>query len=456
MARALARVFLAILFGAATLPAAAEGQTLPADAPAGATFLESVSVPAGTKTLINSKTTFSPDTSYTLIVGGSATYTQDLGDKPPAGVSPESFSEDALYCFQAPPKVGCPGGKSPPTEGPGLVVSDSVTSRLDQLAGNLNGISYHENHIYAASFTGHNSKLGFSDRQASDTQVKHAGGWTVDVYENGGGGCSKTRAVGSAAAINDVRVTKCSQACQVHRDGTPPAAWIPMEKDMVLKQGDDISCDPDGGAELSFADNSTVKINPVTMLKIAGFFTEGGVVRTEILLKMGEVAAQVNKSEATKSDFRIVGPTDVSSVRGTKFRMFVDPGSGATLVSTQEGVVSVDPVRAGLPTRQVTAGKEVFVTKTAITKVASTGKAGARGGVNLLKAVDLLTAKLARSACSFTTPHLNAFSTRPAKGGWRITVKTTGKVKGTSSWLVVRGKVRPSGALAKRIATGCR
>ena len=36
-------------------------------------------------------------------------------------------------------------------------------------------------------------------------------------------------------------------------------------------------------------------------LQIASFFTEGGVVRTEILLKMGKVAAKVNKSEATKS-----------------------------------------------------------------------------------------------------------------------------------------------------------
>jgi hypothetical protein len=453
MARA--RVLLAILIGAAALPAAAQGQALPADAPDGATFLESVSVPAGTKTLISTKTTFRPDTSYTLVVGGHATYPQDLGDKPPPGATPETFSEDALYCFEA-SKAGCPGGKAPPTDGPGLAVSDPVTSRLDQLAGNLHGIAYHENHIYAASFTGHSSKLGFADVQSRSTQVKYLGGWTVDVYENGGGGCSKTRAVAGAAAINDVRVSKCSDACQVHRAGTPPAAWIPMEKDMVLKQGDDISCDPDGGAEIQFADNSTVKINPVTMLQIAGFFTEGGVVRTEILLKMGEVAAQVNKSEATKSDFRIVGPTDVSSVRGTRFRMFVDPGSGATLVSTQEGVVSVDPVGAGLPTREVTAGREVFVTATAITKVAPTGKAGARGGVNLLKAVDLLTAALARSSCSFSTPHLNAFSTRPATGGWRITVKTVGGVKGTSRWLVVRGKVRPSGTLARRIAKGCR
>ena len=60
-------------------------------------------------------------------------------------------------------------------------------------------------------------------------------------------------------------------------------------------------------------------------------------MRTEILLKMGEIAAQVNTSEATKSDFRIKNPTGTTSVRGTKFSVSYDPGSRTSLVSVTEG-----------------------------------------------------------------------------------------------------------------------
>ena len=122
-------------------------------------------------------------------------------------------------------------------------------------------------------------------------------------------------------AINELRCVSVSaedpQSAMYHREGAPDDEWLPLTKGTVLKQGDEISFDPDGAATLAFADNSTVVVRNTTQLKIASFFTEGGVVRTEILLKMGEVAAKVNKSEATKSDFAPPkSPTGTSSVRG--------------------------------------------------------------------------------------------------------------------------------------------
>lgn len=122
------------------------------------------------------------------------------------------------------------------------------------------------------------------------------------------------------AAINEVRVVAVQPDVQCHKAGTPEDDWVTVEKDTVLKQGDEISCDPDGACTLQFADTSTVVVKNTSQLKIASFFTEGGVVRTEILLKMGEVAAKVNKSEATRSDFRIKSPTGTASVRGTELK----------------------------------------------------------------------------------------------------------------------------------------
>ncbi len=174
---------------------------------------------------------------------------------------------------------------------------------------------------------------------------------------------------------------------------------------------------------LAFADNSTVVLRNTTQLKIASFFTEGGVVRTEILLKMGEVAAKVNKSEATKSDFRIKDPTATASVRGTSFTVFYDPVARDSVVSVRTGVVDVDPARAGLPTVSVPAGKGVEVTRTTIGKIVPAGQAGVpAGAVSRSKARQLVLAQVARNdeRCRI---EVTSFGLRPAGKGWKVSVR---------------------------------
>ena len=270
-----------------------------------------------------------------------------------------------------------------------------------------------------------------------------------------GGTVSPARA--HTSAINEVRVTKVTGGVEYHKAGAPDNVWCVAEVDSVLKQGDEVSCDPDGEVTLQFADNSTVVVRNTSQLKIASFFTEGGVVRTEILLKMGEVAAKVNKSEATKSDFRFKWPTATASVRDTAFSVFYDPGSKAGLETTTEGRVKVDPTKRGLETVIVPAGKQVEVTPNAISDIAKIGKAGARGGVNRIKARDKVLDVIAKGddPCGVTTPRTKAYSITPAPKGWKVTVKLIGTNAGSSKWKVIRGKVRPTNALARKLKKGC-
>lgn len=156
---------------------------------------------------------------------------------------------------------------------------------------------------------------------------------------------------------NEVRVVAVQPEVSAHKAGTPENTWIPVTKDMVLQEGDEISCDPDGAATLQFADMSTVVVKNTTQLKIASFFTEGGVVKTEILLKMGEVAAKVHKSEATKSDFRIQSPGDGGSVRGTTFSFSYDPQTKTNTVKVEEGIVEMKPSNAAV-SQLVKAGQQ--------------------------------------------------------------------------------------------------
>ena len=268
---------------------------------------------------------------------------------------------------------------------------------------------------------------------------------------------ARASATARAAAVNEVRVTKVIPSVEVHKADWPEGAWCPVIKDMVLKQGDEISCDPDGEATLAFADNSTVVVRNTTQLKIASFFTEGGVVRTEILLKMGEVAAKVNKSEATKSDMRIKNPTGIAGVRGTTFDVFYDPGSKTSLTSVTEGVVRVDPTKAGLKTVDVRAGKEVEVGAKSMSKVVGIGKAGARKGNNRREALDRVLGVIAKGddPCGSTTPRKGATAIKPDPKGWAVSVKLIGDHKGTSKWLVARKNVTPLNRLAKQVKKRC-
>ena len=261
-----------------------------------------------------------------------------------------------------------------------------------------------------------------------------------------------------AAAVNEVRVTKVVPGVFMHKADYPEGLWCPVTQGTGLKQGDEISLDPDGEATLAFADNSTVTLRGFpTQLKIASFFTEGGVVRTEILLKNGEVAAKVHKSEATKSDFRIKTPTGTTSRRGTTFKVFHDPGSNTTLTSVTEGVAIVNPKKAGLKTVEVRAGKEIEVGSRSTTKVVRIGNAGARNGNNRRDALARVRAVIARGddPCGSTTPRKGAFEIKPAEKGWAVSVKLIGEHRGTSKWRVAGRKVTARNALARQLKKRC-
>jgi hypothetical protein len=276
------------------------------------------------------------------------------------------------------------------------------------------------------------------------------------------------RRLEASSAINEVRVVAVTPEVCFHRAGAPEDEWLLAEKDTVLKQGDEISCDPDGSVTLQFADNSTVVVRNTSQLKIASFFTEGGVVRTEILLKMGEVAAKVNKSEATKSDFRIKSPTAGAGVRGTEFSVSYDPVTRVGKTSVTDGEVEVQPLAFHDPYTQaatlrgaplmLAAGQEVQVSTTAVGAVAAVGQSTAPASAaaitkaGAIAKVKQLLRKNAR-ICKLTTKWVKA---RKTPKGYRISARVLlNGVKGTAIWNVTGPAPKPFNRLATRIAAGC-
>ncbi|MCE9634974.1 MAG: choice-of-anchor D domain-containing protein [Planctomycetes bacterium] len=148
-----------------------------------------------------------------------------------------------------------------------------------------------------------------------------------------------------------------------------PGDWTDLAEGAELDEQTEISTDPGSEVELEYPDGSTTIIRPASQIKVLALFTAGGVVTTEILLKVGELAAKVKKADVIRSDFKVRSPTATASVRGTEFDVVQDDVAGTTTVRVREGVVEVDPEGAGLKTVFVKAGLQVTVTATSVGKL---------------------------------------------------------------------------------------
>jgi hypothetical protein len=266
------------------------------------------------------------------------------------------------------------------------------------------------------------------------------------------GGTVHGRRLASAAA-NQVTVTCVTPDCSARKGGE----WQTLSAGATLSEGAEIACDPDGTATLRFPDGSTVSIKPTTQVTISSFFQQGGVAKAEILLRLGEVAADVKKSGAVRSDFQMRSPTVVASVRGTDFSVYYQPSTGTTIVASEKDPVLVTPNNSKLPAVTISTDKEVALTPTTESKVAPIGCAGAPpGGVDQARASTLVLARISAhgSSCGFAA---RGTLTKVSLSGktWEVAVKTLGKTHGWSTWSVTGTKVATVNALAATIAAGC-
>jgi hypothetical protein len=424
---------------ALALPALCCWLLLGAGPAAAQTETETLIVYPGKAKEVTSETNFRQGVAYEVKVTGSIQFPS--GDTQ----NPGTCHVDALYTI-------CPPEENfrPDTGGEGIRVRNTANTNgnrftLDQYStGDRPG--YSKSHSYAFVLDNADGRLvftGYPFGGLDSCPQGCSGAITIEITlpdcDDGGGA--------RAAAINEVRVVAVQPGAQWRENGK--ACWKDIEKNQVLQQGHELATDPDGQVTLAFADNSTVVLRHSTQIRIASFFTEGGVVRTELLLKNGELAATVNKSETTKSDFRIKPPAPVASVRGTKFSVFYDAVARAALYSVTEGEVKVGKLL-------LHAGQAVEAVKGKLGKPAPLGKAGARGGVNRADAAERVLKRIGKSSCDVSAPRSKPVGTAPTRGGWKVTVKLTGAVKGKSKWTVKGRKVKAVNKQARRVAKNCR
>ncbi|MBJ7330931.1 MAG: FecR domain-containing protein [Solirubrobacteraceae bacterium] len=434
--------------------------------------LDTVTVGAGAGggAVVEGTYTLAANTEYTLVATGSLSKTFTL-------FNPDiTIGHDAFYCTSASDGTSCPAQVNP-TELLYVRTTGDPTQQMALGAPTLGSrVSpahvappYEADHEYSftVSFP-HPGRLRFGTTpQCTVGQTFCSGaGYTLRLYAKEAAPTTPPVTPTPPATTPPTETTTEPELTAtvesirgevIYRLDAGP--WMAIAPGAKVPANAELFTGVESGVTVRFNDGSSFEIDELTQLIVDTILRKENRKAVAINLVVGKIKAKVQKEKVLDTNWEIQTPTATTSVRGTVFSVFYDPGAAATVVSTSEGLVEVDPVRAGLATAFVAAGREVEVTRSAISKVTTTGKAGARGGVNRIQALDLVLARIARNAkrCKLTTPRSpKPFGVATARGGWVVTVRVAGKARGTSTWNVSGRKVRAKNAVARRISRGCR
>lgn len=145
--------------------------------------------------------------------------------------------------------------------------------------------------------------------------------------------------------------------------------FIPVVKNLLLREGDELRTWSGSGVRILFEDGSYVFVNSHTKVKVVslGESDASAASRLQILLKEGSIWSEVEKQR--NRQFEIRTTTASTIIRGTSFRVKVEPGD-ATRVEILEGAVDFqaggDPVAVGAQQGALAVGGGEPVTSSAL------------------------------------------------------------------------------------------
>lgn len=126
---------------------------------------------------------------------------------------------------------------------------------------------------------------------------------------------------------------------EVQRGGQ---AFEPLAAGATVAEGDRVHTGWKATATIGFPDGSVVEIQPMSLIAIEKVNFTGGTSRSRVLLRSGEVKAQIHKMVGAAGDFQVKTPTTTASVRGTHIqRISYDPGAGTQIRMGDEGLLAV-------------------------------------------------------------------------------------------------------------------
>ena len=228
---------------------------------------------------------------------------------------------------------------------------------------------------------------------------------------------------------------------------------------MQLHTGDRVHTGFKAEVDPTFPDGSRLLVGPFTLLHLTNILRgpEGGVT-ARVLLRPGEVTAQVNRSTGAHGDFQVKTPTTTASIRGTRFRIAYD-GSATTVAVTESSVLVTANNGAS---QTVTAGMETRSTARTVAAPQPIGRGFKSGGLTSAQALARVTGRV---AAGLRRCRVGVVSARVAqvRGGWSAALVIVGatqgieaRPRGTAQFRLRGLTVSATNALGRRILRGCR
>lgn len=145
--------------------------------------------------------------------------------------------------------------------------------------------------------------------------------------------------VGARAAEYQVVVAQLDRKVEISRN---EGVFEPAVAGMKLSKGDRVHTGFKSTCVLGFPDGSLVEVQPMSLLQLDKIDVSGIATRARMLLRTGEVKAQVNRSTGARGDFQVQTPTTTASVRGTEInRISYDESAGTQIRMGGHGLLAV-------------------------------------------------------------------------------------------------------------------
>ena len=130
---------------------------------------------------------------------------------------------------------------------------------------------------------------------------------------------------------------------------------IPVSPGRLLQTGDTLLTGPNSTVSLEFGDGSRVLLQADSELRMEALNAYGPTrfVNTRIRLQQGRLESQVTPRTESGPRYEILTPAAASTVRGTRYRIGMDPATDTARTEVVEGVVAF---RGGQTTRTVNQG----------------------------------------------------------------------------------------------------
>jgi len=117
---------------------------------------------------------------------------------------------------------------------------------------------------------------------------------------------------------------------------------IPVESGLFLQSGDTVHTGPDSNITLEFGDSSRLLLQADSQLNVEALSAYGPTdkVDTRLRLQQGRVESQVTPRATAGPRYEIWTPAAASAVRGTRYRLGMDPATATARTEVLEGSVS--------------------------------------------------------------------------------------------------------------------